>query len=164
MGAIAQRHEWQQRPIVIGGGVTALVDAKPPLDLGASRVVEVDDADEGDEAGSPSRACTVRRRNRGGHGVEEKGRGGDDFGFLSVGVPGLDSSFPSRKREALEQLCCYTIAAMYISREVPIKASWIQPRALAVTLSSTVVVWGPGGGLWALAMVEARILTLSGDR
>ena len=83
MSAIAQRHEWQQRPIVIGGGVTALVDAKPPLNLGASRVVEVDDADEGDEAGSPSRACTVHRRNRGGHGVGEKGRGGDGFSGFS---------------------------------------------------------------------------------
>lgn len=36
MRAVAQRHEGQQRPVVVGGGVGAIVDTDPGLDFGAS--------------------------------------------------------------------------------------------------------------------------------
>lgn len=70
MRTVAQGHKGQQGPVVLDGRVEAVSGAEPPLDLGASGVVEVDDRDERDEvaayagagAASPAAAGTRCRR------------------------------------------------------------------------------------------------------
>lgn len=50
MSTIAQGHKRQQPPIILGSWIAILGHAEPPLDLGAARMVEVDDGDKRDEA------------------------------------------------------------------------------------------------------------------
>lgn len=50
MRSIAQGHERQQVPSVLGGRVNALLDAKPALDLGPSRMMEANDGHQRREA------------------------------------------------------------------------------------------------------------------
>lgn len=83
MGAVAQRHEGQQGPVVLGGGVAAVLDAEPALDLRAAGMVEVDDGDEGDEGLAGGRLAVGDRHGAGflgwdgGRGGEGKGREGE---------------------------------------------------------------------------------------
>jgi len=76
MSTVAQGHERQQGPVVLGGRIVTILDAKPLLDLGPPRMMEVDDAYQRSEYRQDSWACPVGWRWRDRHVVRPEGRRG----------------------------------------------------------------------------------------
>lgn len=75
MRTVAQCHERQQSPVVLGGGVATIFDPEPLLDFGPPRMVEVDNAHQRGECRQRSWARPVGWRWRDRHVVQWEGEG-----------------------------------------------------------------------------------------